>query len=138
MSNVECQFFAWSFLFGLIFAERGKIEKTRSIFEITFSDFCQQVCAHSKSCLTKCELPLSDITTNIRLSDQSCGISQYKEKFKKNKNMGRIVNGDFSGEHKYPWMASIRILNNDSGKYKHGCGGALINTRYVLTAGHCK
>ena len=83
-----------------------------------------------------CGKPLDESTTNTEVSEQSCGISTFKGN--KNKKLARIINGDIAPEHKYPWMASLRgTLKKDKSKYGEFCGGALINKRYVLTAGHC-
>lgn len=43
----------------------------------------------------------------------------------------RIVGGEVAQEHIFPWIAAIY-----NGRNLH-CGGALINNRYILTAGHC-
>lgn len=45
---------------------------------------------------------------------------------------GRIVNGEFAERHEFPWMAMI----TDQSGFQF-CGATLINSRYVLTAGHC-
>ena len=39
---------------------------------------------------------------------------------------GRIINGREAQRNRYPWMVSV-----------NGCGGSLINDRYILTVGKC-
>ncbi|EDV91205.1 GH17321 [Drosophila grimshawi] len=36
---------------------------------------------------------------------------------------------------RYPFMVSIQIIEN--GKYKHLCGGTILNKYFVITAAHC-
>lgn len=43
----------------------------------------------------------------------------------------RIVNGSDSMPSHHPWIVGIQFVD------KLYCGGALINNRYVITAGHC-
>jgi len=50
-----------------------------------------------------------------------CGISGAK----------RIVGGDESTPHKYPWMAALFVDD------KWFCGGSLVSDEWVLTAAHC-
>lgn len=52
-----------------------------------------------------------------------CGLS--------NDAVKRIVGGKETKPHQFPWAVAITRKG-----YMH-CGGALINDRYVLTAGHC-
>uniref|UniRef100_A0A182WMK6 CLIP domain-containing serine protease n=1 Tax=Anopheles minimus TaxID=112268 RepID=A0A182WMK6_9DIPT len=47
----------------------------------------------------------------------------------------RIANGNATRVFEYPWMVLLRYLSN--GQLLDGCGGSLINDRYVLTAAHC-
>ncbi|XP_015172523.1 PREDICTED: transmembrane protease serine 9-like [Polistes dominula] len=57
-------------------------------------------------------------------SDCDCGLSSLGLS-------DRIIGGKISNPHEFPWIVII---------FKKGaihCGGALINDRYVLTAGHC-
>ncbi|XP_044728769.1 trypsin-1-like [Chrysoperla carnea] len=60
----------------------------------------------------------------LRLAQCECGLS--------NEISMRIVGGVVSDEHAFPWIVAIYKKNN----MLH-CGGALINNRYVVTAGHC-
>lgn len=49
-----------------------------------------------------------------------------------NDNGVRIIDGDTAPISAAPFMASLRSLTN-----AHFCGGAIVSTRYVLTAGQC-
>ncbi|KAK7865540.1 hypothetical protein R5R35_010084 [Gryllus longicercus] len=51
----------------------------------------------------------------------SCGVA----------NEARIVGGQETDEHEFPWMVRLSYFN------RFYCGGTLINDRYVLTAAHC-
>lgn len=44
----------------------------------------------------------------------------------------RIINGDDALPGEFPWQCSIRFSSNSL-----HCGGSLINSRFILTAGHC-
>ncbi|KYM88402.1 Serine proteinase stubble [Atta colombica] len=43
----------------------------------------------------------------------------------------RIVGGQDAAPHEFPWMVSI------TRKGGHFCGGAILNEKFILTAGHC-
>ncbi|XP_013387554.1 serine protease hepsin [Lingula anatina] len=45
----------------------------------------------------------------------------------------RIVGGDDSEEHAWPWQVSLQTTSSSF----HFCGGSLINAQWVITAAHC-
>ena len=47
----------------------------------------------------------------------------------------RIVNG-YNAKAR-PWMVMIRAVNPEDPEDYETCGGAIINRKFVLTAGHC-
>ncbi|XP_020386154.2 granzyme K-like [Rhincodon typus] len=49
-----------------------------------------------------------------------------------------IIGGHNVKPHSKPYMASIQVYNCAEKRYVHNCGGALISTKWILTAAHCK
>ncbi|XP_012276552.1 venom protease-like [Orussus abietinus] len=69
------------------------------------------------------------------LLPEECGISN-------NTNHGRVVGGDPAPLGAWPWIVALgyrsnKNLNQNEDKPKWLCGGTLISSRHVLTAGHC-
>jgi len=62
---------------------------------------------------------------------------KYKRKHKKNhrgkidQNRSRILYGNETSTHEYPWQISMWIGRS------HFCGGTLINSEWAITAAHC-
>ena len=57
-----------------------------------------------------------------------------KNNFKFNDNLEKIVGGNKSLTHEYPWQALVK------GRYfftTFTCGGAIISDEWILTAAHC-
>lgn len=66
--------------------------------------------------------PLQEIQFGPVINEPTCGRPRIAHR--------RVVGGENAGFGQYPWQALIRI-----GRSR--CGGALINSRNVVTAGHC-
>ncbi|XP_016977946.2 spaetzle-processing enzyme [Drosophila rhopaloa] len=49
----------------------------------------------------------------------------------------RIFGGTNTSLWEFPWMVLLQYKKLFSESYSFNCGGALLNSRYVLTAGHC-
>ncbi|XP_017084141.1 spaetzle-processing enzyme [Drosophila eugracilis] len=49
----------------------------------------------------------------------------------------RIFGGTNTSLWEFPWMVLLQYKKLFSESYSFSCGGSLINSRYVLTAGHC-
>ncbi|XP_055515419.1 proproteinase E-like [Leucoraja erinacea] len=47
----------------------------------------------------------------------------------------RVVNGINARPYSWPWQVSLEV--NRGTYYSHTCGGSLIDSNWVLTAGHC-
>merc|ERR1711862_830560 len=49
--------------------------------------------------------------------------------------VGYIVGGELAADGEFPWQVSLRSVSGLGAT--HFCGGAVIDTDWVLTAGHC-
>jgi len=65
---------------------------------------------------------LQEIKFGPVVNDPTCGRPKISRR--------RVVGGEAAGFGTYPWQAIIRVK-------KTRCGGALISSRHVVTAGHC-
>ncbi|XP_049820926.1 phenoloxidase-activating enzyme 1 isoform X2 [Aethina tumida] len=63
----------------------------------------------------------------LNLSSGQCGVHISEN--------NRITGGSSTELGEFPWMA-ILVYVSKSGM-KNGCGGSLINSKYIVTAGHC-
>ncbi|EDW38974.1 GL13652 [Drosophila persimilis] len=64
---------------------------------------------------------------NVLPGNETCGI-HFAD---------RIVGGHNTTLSEFPWMVLLQYKKLFSEDYSFNCGGTLINSRYVLTAGHC-
>lgn len=61
----------------------------------------------------------------------TCGTSNIFQ----NSVSSRIVGGEETAEHQYPWMVSI--LRECGNEFCHVCGGTIISPAWILTSAHC-
>ncbi|VVC88309.1 unnamed protein product [Leptidea sinapis] len=66
-----------------------------------------------------------DITSEASLLPTECG----------NISGERIVGGKVADMYAFPWMALI--IHKKRNRFDFGCGGTIINSKYILTAAHC-
>ena len=57
-----------------------------------------------------------------------------KNDFHLDGKMGRIVGGNTSSKHEYPWQVFVKCKSLFS---TARCGGAIISDQWILTAAHC-
>ncbi|XP_044756923.1 CLIP domain-containing serine protease 14D-like isoform X2 [Coccinella septempunctata] len=69
----------------------------------------------------------SQIENGIEVDDNNCGVQTGDN---------RIFGGVETNLDEYPWMALLKY-QKALGGFSYGCGGALIHSKFVLTAGHC-
>lgn len=50
--------------------------------------------------------------------------------------VARIVNGHDAQDGQFPYLVSIH-MRVEKERYRHNCGGAVLNSRWILTAAHC-
>jgi len=77
---------------------------------------------------------LDDVREDERAFDND-GYSDDGESFIDPDTNVRIVSGWMAQPR--PWMALIRAVTPFDDRLYETCGGAIVNKRYVLTAGHC-
>ena len=64
-----------------------------------------------------------------RFEDDECGVEVGGD---------RIFGGTIAQIDEFPWLALLLYQSGAPNDLKHACGGALIDPRYVLTAGMCR
>ena len=64
--------------------------------------------------------------------DDTCGVPSTSNLFSAGRSYGSIN----SGRKQWPWMVHIRYTESGENKMRL-CGGAIISSRFVLTAAHC-
>jgi prostatin (serine protease 8) len=72
----------------------------------------------------------------VTYATASIRIDLYKNTLKDSTT--RIINGEKADRGEFPYQVSIRHRLLTIGLRSHLCGGILIQTSWVLTAGHCK
>lgn len=49
----------------------------------------------------------------------------------------RIVGGCRAQPHSWPWAVQLLLRYDKNSNFTHECGGAILNSRFVITASHC-
>ena len=49
----------------------------------------------------------------------------------------RIINGEDAVKNEFPWQISLESRPWIFSTFSHSCGGAIIDTKWILTAAHC-
>ena len=65
--------------------------------------------------------------------DKNCGVSNTEP----NINDLRIIDGVNAISNSWPWIVSLQYYDKDLKEFRHGCGGSIIYSKYILTAAHC-
>lgn len=64
-----------------------------------------------------------------------CIASEYNGNYRAGLTEQRIFGGSEALRGQFPHQISLRI--NITDKFVHNCGGSIISSRFILTAGHC-
>ena len=83
--------------------------------------YCQQTCG-------KCPLPAPPVETRVR---SQLHMTQTGECGKRSVQASRIISGSNAARGSWPWQI---LLKKDT---RSLCGGAIINSHWILTAAHC-
>merc|ERR1711862_253145 len=77
-------------------------------------------------------------STDILLKEEIVSSSSSISGSNNNNNIfNGVVGGRYASFGGYPFYASILVYNIKKGKWEHICGGALVDSNWVLSAAHC-
>lgn len=69
------------------------------------------------------------LVTHVKaVQSVTCGVSQYRDA---GVVQSRIISGHDARPNEFPWQVSLQMRG------RHGCGGMVLNERFILTAAHC-
>lgn len=73
-----------------------------------------------------------------RVSGRSLGTFQLEDGQESDTN-DKILGGSYAAPGEFPWQANLRMLSRSKirVKYKPECGGAIVNSYWILSAAHC-
>ncbi len=78
------------------------------------------------------DVPVIPTTATAQQQFNTCGVAEPK------KSITRIYGGLKVPPGAVPWQVSLQVRSKNSDlPFRHTCGGVLIESCWVLTAGHC-
>jgi len=107
-------------------------------FSFTFTDLDNTLYRSSSAKSNKLETKSSKRSSTTYISKSSTKSSKSKsKKVSQLSPLLKIINGRATSKTRYPYAVSLQSGAKQQRSSKHFCGGSLIASDVVLTAGHC-
>jgi len=90
--------------------------------------------SNPKFCFGAGDLPTECLSGEPELPEVRCGV---RREVAACLERVRIVGGDEAGCNEWPWQVGLSTKDGRDIEAKPWCGGALINSRHIVTAAHC-
>ncbi|VDI31674.1 suppressor of tumorigenicity protein 14 [Mytilus galloprovincialis] len=98
-------------------------------------------CEISKTCILKtlqCDKndDCEDGSDERNCPEVQCGVPHVVAQLANCRRL-RIVGGCRAQPHSWPWAVQLLLRYDKNSNFTHECGGAILNSRFVITASHC-